>query len=310
MQTVAKNWIFPYKAKPFIKWVGGKSQLLEQFEALLPRDFEQWDNVTYVEPFVGGGAMLFFMLQRFSNINNVIINDINKNLAEAYLNIKDNAKELVYKLKQLAKEYSTLQGTETQKKFYLDIRRRFNEETSTGIERTALLIFLNRTCFNGLYRENSKGLFNVPFGRYTNPTICNEAVIYADSELLNQYDVRIMNADFLETASVINDEGRFFFYFDPPFRPLSATSSFNSYVKEEFDDKRQKELANFCRRLSENDNVKCMLSNADCSAKNPEDNFFETIYNGFNIHRVYASRSVNADASKRGKLTELLITNY
>ena len=310
MQTVAKNWTFPYKAKPFIKWVGGKSQLLEQFEALLPKDFEQWDNVTYVEPFVGGGAMFFFMLQRFSNINNVVINDINKNLAEAYLNIKDNAKELVYMLKQLSKEYSTLQGTETQKEFYLDIRRRFNEETSTGIERTALLIFLNRTCFNGLYRENSKGLFNVPFGRYTNPTICNEAVIYADSELLNQYDVKIMNADFLETASVMNGGGKYFFYFDPPFRPLSATSSFNSYVKEEFNDERQKELADFCRRLSENDNVKWMLSNADCSAKNPEDTFFETIYNGFNIHRVYASRSVNANASKRGKLTELLITNY
>lgn len=276
MQTVAKNWIFPYKAKPFIKWVGGKSQLLEQFEVLLPTDFERWDNVTYVEPFVGGGAMFFFMLQRFSNISNVVINDINKNLAEAYLNIKDNAKELVYKLNQLAKEYSSLQESETQKKYYLEIRRRFNEETPTSIEKTALLIFLNKTCFNGLYRENSKGLFNVPFGRYTNPAICNEAVIYADSELLNQYDVRIMNADFLETASVINDEGRFFFYFDPPFRPLSATSSFNSYVKEEFDDKRQKELADFCRRLSENDNVKWMLSNADCSAKNPEDNFFET----------------------------------
>ena len=254
--------------------------------------------------------MFFFMLQRFSNINNVVINDINKNLAEAYLNIKDNAKELVYMLKQMAKEYSTLQDSETQKKFYLDIRDRFNEESSTGIERTALLIFLNRTCFNGLYRENSKGLFNVPFGRYTNPTICNEAVIYADSELLNQYDVKIMNADFLETASVMNDGGKYFFYFDPPFRPLSATSSFNSYVKEEFDDERQKELADFCRRLSENDNVKWMLSNADCSAKNPEDTFFETIYNGFNIHRVYASRSVNANASKRGKLTELLITNY
>ena len=311
MQTVAKNWTFPYKAKPFIKWVGGKSQLLEQFEALLPKDFEQWDNVTYVEPFVGGGAMFFFMLQRFSNINKVIINDINKNLAEAYLNIKDNAKELVYKLKQLGKEYSTLQESEEQKKFYLDIRRRFNEETSTSIEKTALLIFLNKTCFNGLYRENSKGLFNVPFGRYTNPTICNEAVIYADSELLNQYNVKIMNADFLETASVINnDEGRYFFYFDPPFRPLSATSSFNSYVKEEFDDEKQKALADFCRQLSENDGVKWMLSNADCSAKNPEDSFFETIYKGFNIHRVYASRSVNADASKRGKLTELLITNY
>ena len=306
---MAKHWVFPYKAKPFIKWVGGKSQLLEQFEALLPMDFELWDNVTYVEPFVGGGAMLFFMLQRFNNIKHVIINDINHNLTEAYKNVKDHAEGLVYKLKQIEKEYSAIQESELQKEYYLKIRRRFNEEDLTSIERTSLLIFLNRTCFNGLYRENSSGKFNVPFGRYVNPTICNEAVIYADSELLNRYDVSILNVDFLETANVLN-EGRCFLYFDPPFRPLSATSSFNSYVKEEFGDERQKELADFCRRLSEKDNVKWMLSNADCSAKNPEDLFFETIYDGFNIHRVFASRSVNADATKRGKLTELLITNY
>ena len=306
---LAKHWAFPYKAKPFIKWVGGKAQLLEQFEALLPQDFEQWDNVTYVEPFVGGGAMLFFMLQRFNNIKRVVINDINHTLTETYKNVKDHAEGLVFQLKQIEKEYSAIQNSELQKKYYLEIRRRFNEEELTSIERSSLLIFLNRTCFNGLYRENSKGLFNVPFGKYVNPTICNEAVIYADSELLNQYEVSILNVDFLETANVIH-EGRCFYYFDPPFRPLSDTSSFNSYVKDEFGDERQKELADFCRRLSENENVKWMLSNADCSAKNPEDLFFETIYDGFNIHRVYASRSVNADPSKRGKLTELLITNY
>ena len=155
--------MFPYKAKPFIKWVGGKAQLLEQFEPLLPRGFEQWDNVTYVEPFVGGGAMLFFMLQRFNNINRVVINDINHNLTEAYKNVKDHAEELVYKLKQIEKKYSAIQDSELQKKYYLEFRRRFNEEELTSIERTSLLVFLNRTCFNGLYRENSKGNIEHPF---------------------------------------------------------------------------------------------------------------------------------------------------
>lgn len=307
---MANHLSFPYNAKPFIKWVGGKAQLLEQFEALLPKDFEQWEDVTYVEPFVGGGAMLFFMLQRFRNINRVVVNDINQNLTEAYLNIKEKADELVSQLRHIAADYSTIKNTEKRKEYYLEMRRRFNEEKLESIDRSATLIFLNRTCFNGLYRENSKGKFNVPFGKYDNPTICNEAVIFADSELFNRFDVQVTNGDFLQTANVVEEGRYYFFYFDPPFRPLTATSSFNSYVKEEFDDARQVELATFCRRLSENNNVKWMLSNADCSANNPEDTFFETLYDGFHIHRVFASRSVNADASKRGKLTELLITNY
>ncbi len=171
-------------------------------------------------------------------------------------------------------------------------------------------MFLNRTCFNGLYRENAKGFFNVPFGRYANPTICNEEVIYADSELLNKFDVQVLNGDFKETAKHIDEFGPNFFYFDPPYRPLSSTSSFNSYVKEAFNDDSQRDLANFCRQLCRNGNTKWMLSNSDCSAKNSEDTFFEEIYGGFAIQRVYASRMVNANASKRGKLTELLICNY
>lgn len=296
-------------AKPFIKWVGGKGQLLSQLNMSLPRELYE-DGFTYVEPFVGGGAMLFYMLQNFVNIKRVVINDINKNLTDAYTNIKQEPEGLVYRLKHIEQQYFSIKTEEARKDFYLDMRRRFNEVPLSSLDKTAILIFLNRTCFNGLYRENTKGKFNVPFGRYANPTICNEEVLYADSELLNRYDVQILNGDFKETAKAIDNVGLTFFYFDPPYRPLSATSSFNSYVKEDFNDDSQRDLANFCRQLNTKKNVKWMLSNSDCSAKNPADTFFEEIYEGFNIQRVYASRMVNTNASKRGKLTELLIRNY
>ena len=260
--------------------------------------------------FVGGGAMLFFMLQKFDNIKRVVINDINRNLTEAYKNVKDNARELVGKLKQIEQEYLQIADYEEQRTYYLEKRRSFNDDVLSSLEKTALLIFLNRTCFNGLYRENSKGKFNVPFGRYTKPTICNEELILADSELLNRFDVQIMNGDFKETANAIDPKSLNFFYFDPPYRPLSTTSSFNSYVKDDFNDDSQRDLASFCQRLSQHENVCWMLSNSDCSSKNPEDRFFENIYDGFDIQRVYASRTVNSKADKRGKLTELLISNY
>ncbi|MBR1793010.1 MAG: Dam family site-specific DNA-(adenine-N6)-methyltransferase [Bacteroidales bacterium] len=296
-------------AKPFIKWVGGKGQLLQQLERQLPVELFE-EEFTYIEPFVGGGAMLFFMLQKFPKIKRVFVNDINGNLTDAYKTIKDEPEGLIYRLKHLEQQYLSISTEDNRKDFYLEMRHCFNEEELTKIDKTALLFFLNRTCFNGLYRENSKGKFNVPFGRYSNPTICNEEVIYADSELLNRFDVQILNGDFKQTKEKINPYGLNFFYFDPPYRPLSATSSFNSYVKEDFNDDSQRDLAEFCRRLNELDNVKWMLSNSDCSAKNPEDIFFEVIYSGFDIQRVYASRMVNANASKRGKLSELLIRNY
>ena len=297
------------KAKPFLKWAGGKGQLLPQLEKALPSNL--YNNAfTYIEPFVGGGAMLFFMLQKFPNIKRVVINDINSNLTGAYQAIKDDPKGLIYCLKSIEKQYSSILDYEEQKVYYLEMRRRFNYEQLTQLEKTAILIFLNRTCFNGLYRENAKGYFNVPFGRYVNPTICNEELIYADSDLLNQFDVKILTGDFKHTEREITNNELNFFYFDPPYRPLSTTSSFNTYVKEEFGDNEQKALADFCRMISNNHNVLWMLSNSDCSAKNPDDKFFEEIYDGFNINRVYAVRAINANPTKRGKLTELLISNF
>ena len=298
-----------YNAKPFLKWAGGKRQLLPQLEAMLPPLIYDNDFI-YIEPFVGGGAMLFFMLQKFSNIKKVVINDINKKLTDAYTIIRDDVEGLVLMLTNLQNDYLSLKTEESRKDFYLQQRERFNESNLDVLETTSLLIFLNRTCFNGLYRENSKGKFNVPFGKYANPTICNAEVLYDDSKLLNKFEIEILNGNFDETINNIDEEKLNFFYFDPPYRPLSSTSSFNSFVKEDFNDDSQRELSDFCQKLSAKNNVLWMLSNSDCSAKNPEDTFFENLYEGFNIQRVYASRAVNANPNKRGKLTELLIRNY
>ena len=183
--------------------------------------------------------MLFHMLQVFPNIKRVVINDINPHLTTAYSVIRDMPTELISRLHELEHTYLALEGEEEKKAFYLSIRTIFNEKTMDAVDRAKYLIFLNRTCFNGLYRENSKGKFNVPFGSYLRPTICNEDTILADSELLNQADVVILNGDFEQTINHIDERSLNFFYFDPPYRPLSATSSFNSYVKEVFNDNEQ-----------------------------------------------------------------------
>ena len=254
--------------------------------------------------------MLFFMLQKFPNIKRVVINDINSNLTNAYKTIMDSPNRLVQMLKTIEKEYLSIKDENAKKDFYLQLRKKFNEEILDDLTKTTLLLFLNRTCFNGLYRENSKGEFNVPFGKYENPTICNEEVIYADSELLNRFDVIVLNGDFEKIASSIENNRLSFIYFDPPYRPLDATSSFNSYVKVAFNDEEQIRLGDFLHELDRKVGVYWMLSNADCSAKNSEDRFFETIYGDFYINRVFASRAINSNPTKRGKLTELLICNY
>lgn len=292
-----------YKAKPFIKWVGGKSQLIDSIESTLPRDFKKIKEITYIEPFVGGGAILFWILQKYPNINKAIINDINPDLTTAYKTIKSNPKELIIELSTISNEYLPL-SEENRKEFYLNKRDKFNSKSLNPIENSALFIFLNRTCFNGLYRVNSKGLFNVPFGKYANPKICDEQTILADSEILQK--VEILTGDFEETLKFAGENS--FFYFDPPYKPLSETSSFNSYAKEEFNDSEQIRLGNFCQQIDLLGHS-FILSNSDVKGKNPHDNFFDDLYNQFEIKRVFATRMVNANAEKRGKLTELLILN-
>ena len=266
------------KAKPFIKWVGGKGQLIEQLEALLPADFAERENVTYIEPFVGGGAMLFYMLQTYPNIKSAVINDINPDLTLCYQVVRDNPTELIKSLNAIQSAYYALQTEEERKAFFLQQRERFNSKLLDKIDNTTLFFFLNRTCFNGLYRVNKAGKFNVPFGKYTTPTICDPATIYADSKLLQKVD--IMTGDFEQTFAKI--EGNTFFYFDPPYRPLSNTSSFNDYSKEDFNDNAQIRLKQFCDRLNEA-GVDFMLSNSDCLGKDGTDRFFDDLFIDYSI---------------------------
>lgn len=258
----------PTKAKPFIKWVGGKSQLIPTLEKFLPKNFSQLENLTYIEPFIGGGAMLFYMLQHYSNIKRAVINDLNPDLVKAYKTIKATPELLVQNLHQIEKEYLRINNEQDRKSFYLTIREIFNKKNISEVDNTTFFIFLNRTCFNGLYRVNSKGDFNVPFGKYKNPTICDINTIYADSELLQK--VEITNEDFEHMEQYVTENT--FIYFDPPYRPLDATSCFNSYSKEKFNDNEQIRLKHFFDHLSDK---KClmMLSNSDCKGRNPEDIF-------------------------------------
>lgn len=293
------------KAKPFIKWVGGKSQLIEQLEALLPADFGKWENVTYIEPFVGGGAMLFYMLQCYPNIKRAVINDINSDLVVCYKTVRDTPDLLIESLKDIENSYLSLQTEDERRNFFLAVRDRYNEKNLDPIENTTKFFFLNRTCFNGLYRVNKKGYFNVPFGKYSNPTICDSETIRKDSELLQRVD--ILAGDFEETFKCAT--GKTLFYFDPPYRPLSDTSSFNDYTKEAFNDDAQIRLKEYCDKINEA-GFEFMLSNSDCKGKNEEDNFFDVLYRDYWIERVWASRSINSNPNKRGKLTEILVRNY
>ena len=294
------------EAKPFLKWAGGKGQLLNQLGAYLPQQISE-EPFTYIEPFVGGGAMLFYMLQHFGNIRKAVINDVNEDLILTYRIIKDDVEALIANLDRLEKDYLAITDQEGRSQIFYEVRERYNQHIGDSIERVSQLIFLNKTCFNGLYRVNRRGLFNVPFGKYANPTICNAKLLRADSQLLQSAKVEICQGDYGQTIQHI--DGLTFVYLDPPYRPLDATSSFTAYAKGDFNDDDQKALAAFCHQLSD---AGCywMESNADCSAKNPEDTFFEELYKGYRIERVYASRFINANPEKRGKLTELLIKNY
>jgi len=294
------------EAKPFLKWAGGKGQLLSQLSEHLPERISR-EPFTYIEPFVGGGAMLFYMLQHFGNIKKAVINDINEDLILTYRTVKDDVEALISKLAKIEEDYFAIVEQDKRSQLFYEIREQYNQHDGNAIERVSQLIFLNKTCFNGLFRVNKRGQFNVPFGKYANPTICNAEVLRADSQLLQSALVEICQGDYAQILRHI--DGLTFVYLDPPYRPLDATSSFTAYAKGDFNDDDQRALAAFCHQLSD---AGCywMESNADCSAKNPEDTFFEELYKDFRIERVYASRFINANPEKRGKLTELLIKNY
>lgn len=293
------------QAKPFLKWAGGKTQLINDIENALPFNFQN-QNVTYVEPFVGSGAVLFWILNNYPNIEHAVINDINEDLINAYRVIAQNPRELIEVLLEFQNEFYDLIDDEERKKlYYYEKREQFNLRNIDLSSQAALFIFLNRTCFNGLFRVNKSNEFNVPIGSYKKPTICDSENILAVSEILQR--VEILNGDYQQTLEHVN--GNTLFYFDPPYKPLSKTSSFNSYSRDEFNDSEQIRLRDFCQQLDEL-NHKWILSNSDVKGKDPNDDFFDDLYQDFNVNRVFAKRMINANASKRGRLTELLITNY
>lgn len=300
------------KAKPFLKWAGGKSQLLNQIETYLPSHLRQGAVLKYAEPFIGGGAVFFFIAEHFP-IREFFISDMNQDLILAYKTIQADVEALIELLYNIQHEYFQM-SPEQQKAYFYNVRTTFNKNrVNTGssvldydpILRAAHLIFLNRTCFNGLYRVNSKGEFNVPFGSYNNPQICDEDNLRNVSKILEK--TKIYYGDYTVCKSFVDHQT--FVYFDPPYRPISKTASFNSYSKERFDDDEQMRLANFCRQINDV-GAKLMVSNSDPHNENPHDDFFQETYAGFTIRKVNAKRAINSNGSKRGEITELLITNY
>lgn len=293
-------------AKPFVKWAGGKSSLIPQITKYFPFELKNGQIEKYVEPFVGGGAVLIDILQKY-DVKQAYAFDINKDLINCYNVIKYKVEDLIRKLDKKEKEFLALDKDERQKYFY-DIRTEYNSyllDNEIDVKRASEFIFLNRTCFNGLYRVNKNGKFNVPCGKYKNPTICDSNNLRNLSKLLK--NVVFAYGDYKESEKLVDENT--FVYFDPPYRPLSVTSGFTSYTKEDFNDENQKELAEYYNKLNLK-NAKLMLSNSNPKNTNENDNFFEKIYKGFNINEVSAKRMINANAKGRGEISELLITNY
>lgn len=301
------------KAKPFLKWVGGKGQLLNQFESYYPSDLRNKRIKKYSEPFLGGGAVFFEVMQRF-NVESAYISDVNKDLVLAYWVIQQRPEQLIDFLEQYQKQYDTTQQKD-RNDLFLAIRQHFNQQrfeinykklSDNWIPRAAQLIFLNKTCFNGLFRTNSKGEFNVPYGKYPNPTILDESNLNAVSEILQKAEISIAKYD----ACFDKVDDKSFVYFDPPYRPLNKTSSFTGYTGSEFSDQDQIQLASFFQKLDREKGAKLMLSNSDPKNQNPNDQFFEDIFPNFNFYKVSANRAINCNGDKRGAIKELVITNY
>lgn len=291
--------------RPFLKWAGGKGQLLKEIKAYYP--FNE-STTKYAEPFVGGGAVLFDILSRY-DLSEVYISDINAELINTYCAIRDNIDSLINLLSLYQTEYVPL-DTESRKTYYIDKRERFNDLKVNGnelenIEKAALMIFLNKTCFNGLYRVNRKGLFNVPMGTYKNPLICDESNLRAVSEKLQK--VEIVCGDYRQSEDFIDEHT--FVYFDPPYRPLTETASFTAYTEALFDDQSQIELARFVEQMHKK-GAKVVVSNSDPKNFQADDDFFDSIYASHKIKRVEATRMINCNSEARGKIKELLISNY
>ena len=287
--------------KPFIKWAGGKSQLLNEIRTKYPQKIER-----YCEPFVGGGAVLLDILANFSP-NEVIINDINVSLINTYQQVQTNVEALISQLEEMQAEFWTA-DTETRKIIYTQNREQFNSlisNNNNSLDKAALFIFLNKTCFNGLYRVNRKGQFNVPIGSYKNPPICDPENLRYISDLLQ--NVQIQCGEYNDCAGFI--DSKTFVYIDPPYRPLTETASFTSYNENEFGDKQQIELGHFIDEITEK-GAKVVASNSDPKNADDTDNFFDDLYAEYKIERVSAKRMINSKAAGRGNINEIIICNW
>lgn len=299
-----------YKAvRPFLKWAGGKSQLFDTLHQYLPQNLNKYS--IYIEPFVGAGAFFFNIINNDS-FNKYIINDINSKLIELYKCIRDNVDELIIELELLKNRYNDLLENDEKSKYYYECREAFNEIINQPILQSALFIFLNKTCFNGLYRENSKGKFNVPFNNAKSPSFYDEEVLREISRKLNLKDanglpkVIILNQSYESLIQYVNEKT--FIYFDPPYRPITR-GGFNTYSKSGFNDDNQLELSKFYTKCHELGAL-LMLSNSDPKNLDKDDDFFDLLYKDYKIRRVSALRSINSKSSGRGYVNELLITNY
>lgn len=290
--------------KPFVKWVGGKSQLVDEIEKLLPTA-EEMVLTKYAEPMVGGGALFFSILSKY-DFEELYISDINAELINAYQAVKNDVDNLIAKLNEMQMLFLPMDEN-GRKYFYYTVRERFNSSTlteETATEKAAQFIFLNKTCFNGLYRVNRKGQFNVPMGAYKNPTICDDENLRNIHEALQ--NVTIVCGDYSLSKSFIDKDT--FVYLDPPYRPISETSAFTAYNIDAFDDNEQIRLSKFIDEINFS-GAKIVLSNSDPKNVNEDDNFFDDLYKNYKINRVEATRAINSKGDKRGKINELLICN-
>ncbi len=292
--------------KPFLKWAGGKGQLLKEIERYYP--FADGRITKYAEPFVGGGAVLFDILSKY-HLEEVYISDINAELVNTYRIIRDDIDTLIKMLYAMQNDFIPL-DTDNRKAYYIEKRERFNylkvnSNANVDTEKAALMIFLNKTCFNGLFRVNKKGLFNVPMGAYKNPMICDENNLRTVSEKLKR--VTIVCGDYRESADFIDEST--FVYFDPPYRPITDTASFTAYTENLFNDEEQIELARFVDDMHRK-GAKVVVSNSDPKNSNTEDDFFDNIYSAHKIKRVEATRMINCNREARGKIKELIISNF
>ncbi|MDR3363359.1 MAG: DNA adenine methylase [Clostridiales Family XIII bacterium] len=292
--------------KPFVKWAGGKGQLISKIRDTYPKGLGE-RYTRYAEPFVGGGAVFFDILNNF-DLDALYISDINKELICTYQSIKSSVNELICMLYDFQKDYVPA-NEEARKQYYYAKRVQFNEKKTNGanasdLECAALFVFLNKTCFNGLYRVNRKGEYNVPMGSYKNPLICDEKNLREISAKLQK--VEIVCGDYRDSESFVDDKT--FVYFDPPYRPLTETASFTAYTENLFGDNAQMELAEYVEKIGRV-GAKVVVSNSDPKNSDVGDDFFDRLYSRLSIRRVEATRMINCNGEARGRVSELLILN-